>query len=47
MWHAKRRDAIYWTIESTAPMLDPAEVAKHLDMVLLSKIHEEKDWLEY
>jgi hypothetical protein len=47
MWHAKQRDVIYWTIESTAPMLDPAEVAEHLERVLLSKIREEKDWLEY
>ncbi len=47
LWNAKRRDVIYWTIESTAPLLDPAEVAGHLERVLLSKIHSERDWLEY
>jgi hypothetical protein len=47
MWHAKKKDALFWTIESTEPMLDPKEVADHLDMVLLSKITAEKDWLDY
>lgn len=47
MRHTKRRGTIYWTIESTAPLLDPTEVAEHIDRALLSKIQEEKDWLEY
>ena len=47
LFHARRRDVIYWTIESTVPLLDPAEVADHLEMVLLSEIADEKDWLEY
>ncbi|HUG11962.1 MAG TPA: hypothetical protein VMM36_13155 [Opitutaceae bacterium] len=47
MWHAKKNEALYWTIESTEPMLDPKEVADHLEMVLLSKIRAEKDWLDY
>jgi hypothetical protein len=28
-------------------MLDPKEVADHLEMVLLSKITAENDWLDY
>ncbi len=47
MWHAKKKEVLYWTIESTAPMLDPKEVADHLEMVLLSKIRTDKDWLNY
>lgn len=42
-----RDDAVYWHIESTIPLLNPADVAEHLEKFLLSKIHTEKDWLEY
>ena len=47
MWHAKKKEVLYWRIEATEPMLDPKEVADHLEMVLLSKIRAEKDWLNY
>jgi hypothetical protein len=47
VWHAKRLDAIYWSIEPTAPWLDPSEVAEHLERVLLSRIHVEGDWVKY
>jgi hypothetical protein len=47
MWRAKKKDVLFWTIESTEPMLDPKEVADHLEMVLLSKITAENDWLDY
>lgn len=47
MFHAKKKDTIYWTVIATEPMLDPAEVAQHLEMVLLSEIKEEKDWVDF
>ena len=47
MWQAKKKESIYWVIESTAPLLDPKEVADHLEMVLLSKIGDAHDWTDY
>ena len=47
MLDGKDKEVIYWIIESTEPMLDPVEVADHLEMVLLSKIEEEKDWTDF
>jgi hypothetical protein len=47
MLQAKKVGVIYWTLESTGTLVDPAEVAQHLELVLLSKIKEEKHWIEY
>ena len=47
MWHVKDKGVLYWIIESTEPLLDPKEVAEHLEMVLLSKIKSEADWTEF
>jgi len=42
-----KKNQLYWTIESTEPMLDPKEVVAHLEMILLSQIKTEADWVNY
>lgn len=43
----ENKEVIYWVIASTAPLLDPAEVAEDLQMVLLSGIQRESDGTEF
>jgi hypothetical protein len=46
-WPEGDRNLVYWEIDSIEPLLDPKEVAAHLDAVLLSQIQSEADWLRY
>ena len=45
--HGTDPATLYWMIESTEPLLDPAEVADDLRLVLLSQITQKNDWLEF
>jgi hypothetical protein len=45
--HGSLPGTLYWSIDSVEPLVDPREVGQHLEMVLLSRVNVESDWLEY